>query len=118
MPLLRLTTFVFLLLSATAVFSQTQEKLVFVEELKPEAREQLRRIVAYYDLDDWIFTNETKAVHGEDAHSYPKMRMTTVKAKWLPITASAHAQRQSAVVWHQTPAGGKARRGALPNLPD
>ncbi len=77
MPLLRLTTFVFLLLSATAVFSQPQEKLVFVEELKTEAREQLRRIVANYDLDDWIFTNEIKVVHGEDAHSYPILTMNT-----------------------------------------
>lgn len=59
------------------ISAQPAEKIVFVEELKEQAREQLRRIVSDYDLNDWMFTNQIKVVHGEDARSYPILTMNT-----------------------------------------
>jgi|GEM_PF-5641221 len=63
------------LLSHTAV--NAQNKISYVEDLKQRAREQLDNIMKTYDLDDWIFTDVVKIVHGEDARSYPTLQMNT-----------------------------------------
>lgn len=57
--------------------AQSQKQIKFVDDLKKEARIQLRRIINDYDIDDWIFTEEVKIVNGEDARSYPILQMNT-----------------------------------------
>ena len=57
--------------------AQSHKEIKYVEELKQETRKQLTRIMNNYDLDDWIFTDEVKIVHGEDARSYPILQMNT-----------------------------------------
>jgi hypothetical protein len=66
-----------IVLSPCNLRAQTETEITFVEELKEESREQLRRILHNYDLDDWIFTREIKIVHGEDARSYPILQLNT-----------------------------------------
>jgi hypothetical protein len=65
------------LLSSLSICAQSTSDVVFVEDLKAEARVQLKRIMSDYDIDDWIFTDLVKIVHGEDARSYPILQMNT-----------------------------------------
>jgi hypothetical protein len=65
------------LFSAASLLAQTGKEIVYVEELKQEAREQLNRIIASYDIEDWMFTDVVKIVHDEDARSYPTLQMNT-----------------------------------------
>ena len=57
--------------------SGTQAKITFVEEEKEKAREQLRRLLAEYDLDPWIFTQRVKIETGVDPHSHPILTLNT-----------------------------------------
>lgn len=66
-----------LLLGPLSLSAQTQTPVHFVDDLKEEARGQLQQILKQYPLDDWIFTQEIKVVHGEDARSYPILQINT-----------------------------------------
>ena len=58
-------------------FGKAQNQIQFVEELKKEARVQISRLIEKHEIDDWIFTDVVKIVHGEDARSYPVLQMNT-----------------------------------------
>lgn len=55
----------------------TETEIVFTEQKKEEAREQLRRILSRYKLDPWIFTNEIQIELGVDPHSHPILTLNT-----------------------------------------
>lgn len=57
--------------------SATETEIVFTEQKKEEAREQLRRLLATYDLDPWIFTQEVRIAAGVDPRSYPILTLNT-----------------------------------------
>ncbi|MGJ3235594.1 hypothetical protein [Marivirga sp.] len=65
------------IISSLNGLAQSQNEIVFVEELKQEGRKQLKRIVSEYEIDDWMFTNTIQMAHGEDAHSHPVLTMNT-----------------------------------------
>lgn len=75
-PPLSLLMFSYLSVSQS-LCAQTDTEIAYVEDLKEEARNQLDRIMNNYDLDDWIFTDVIKVVHGEDARSYPILQINT-----------------------------------------
>ncbi|NBC64515.1 MAG: hypothetical protein GVY07_02475 [Bacteroidetes bacterium] len=55
----------------------TETEIIFTEEKREQAREQLRRILATYDLDPWIITNEVKIEEEVDPHSRPILTLNT-----------------------------------------
>jgi hypothetical protein len=55
----------------------TDTEITFTEEKREQAREQLRRILANYDLDPWIITNEVKIEEKVDPHSKPILTLNT-----------------------------------------
>jgi hypothetical protein len=55
----------------------TESEVTFTEEKREQAREQLRRILATYDLDPWIITNEVKIEEEVDPHSKPILTLNT-----------------------------------------
>ncbi|WP_234572300.1 hypothetical protein [Rhodohalobacter sp. 614A] len=55
----------------------TETEIIFTEQKKEEAREQLRRILSRYKLDPWIFTNEIQIESGVDPHSHPILTLNT-----------------------------------------
>lgn len=55
----------------------TDAKIVFANELEEQARVQLRRLLADYDLDPWIFTTEVRIAAGEEPHSMPVLTLNT-----------------------------------------
>ncbi len=68
---------VFILAMPKGTNAQDLTQVTFVEDLKEEARAQIKRILANYEVEDWIFTEEIKIVHNEDARSYPILQMNT-----------------------------------------
>jgi hypothetical protein len=66
-----------LLFALVIIKTSAQQEIKFVEDLKDDARVQINRIINDYDLDDWVFTDVVKIVHGEDARSYPVLQMNT-----------------------------------------
>lgn len=65
------------LLFVLVTIKTSAQQIKFVEDLKKDARVQINRIINDYDIDDWIFTDVVKIVHGEDARSYPVLQMNT-----------------------------------------
>jgi len=57
--------------------SGTDTEIVFTEQKKEEARQQLRRILSTYDLDPWIQTQEVRIAAGVDPHSRPILTLNT-----------------------------------------
>jgi len=57
--------------------SGTQTDIVFTQEKKDEARQQLRRILSAYTLDPWIVTQEVRIEAGVDPHSHPILTLNT-----------------------------------------
>lgn len=55
----------------------TDAEIVFTEQKKEEARQQLRRLLATYDLDPWIMTQEVRIAAGVDPHSRPILTLNT-----------------------------------------
>lgn len=64
-------------LAAQQAGTGTSTQIVFVQEEEQQAREQLRRILATYDLDPWIFTREVKVEAGVIPHSHPVLTVNT-----------------------------------------
>lgn len=78
--------FFFVLISPLTIFTPeaqaqnengTESEVTFTEEKREQAREQLRRILATYDLDPWIITNEVKIEEEVDPHSKPILTLNT-----------------------------------------
>jgi hypothetical protein len=78
--------FFFVLISPLTIFipeaqaqneNGTESEVTFTEEKREQAREQLRRILATYDLDPWIITNEVKIEEEVDPHSKPILTLNT-----------------------------------------
>ncbi|MCW9709014.1 hypothetical protein [Fodinibius salsisoli] len=66
--------------SATPVQAQnagTESEIIFVQEKEDEARQQLRRILSSYDLDNWIFTEEVRIKMGAQPYSHPILTLNT-----------------------------------------
>jgi hypothetical protein len=66
--------------SATPVRAQssgTETEIIFTQQKKGEARQQLRRLLSEYDLDPWIFTREVRIEAGVDPHSHPILTLNT-----------------------------------------
>ena len=57
--------------------SSTDTEIVFTDQKKEEARQQLRRILSTYDLDPWIQTQEVRIAAGVDPHSRPILTLNT-----------------------------------------
>jgi hypothetical protein len=57
--------------------SGTEAEIVFASDLEERAREQLRRILARYDVDSWIFTREVRMEAGAEPHSMPVLTLNT-----------------------------------------
>jgi hypothetical protein len=57
--------------------SGTRTPVTFVEEEKEAARQQLRRILSTYTLDDWIFTQKVVIKVGVDPVSGPILTLNT-----------------------------------------
>jgi hypothetical protein len=57
--------------------SGTDTEITFTEEKREQARQQLHRILAEYDLDPWIITNEVKIEEEVDPHSKPILTLNT-----------------------------------------
>ena len=55
----------------------TETEITFTEDKKEAARQQLRRLLADYDLDCWIFTREVRIDVGVDPHSHPILTLNT-----------------------------------------
>jgi len=55
----------------------TDTEIVFTEQKKEEARQQLRRILSTYDLDPWVRTQEVRIAAGVDPHSRPILTLNT-----------------------------------------
>ena len=110
-----------LALSSTMVFSPsvlnaqngdgTESEIIFTEEKREQARQQLRRILATYDLDPWIITNEVKIEEEVDPHSRPILTLNTnfldsdkmqlaifihEQAHWLPFDKQVAAAEELA----------------------
>ena len=86
----------------------TDSNIIFTEEKREQGREQLRRILAEYDLDPWIITNEVKIEEEVDPHSKPILTLNTnfldsdkmqlaifihEQAHWLPYEKQLAAVR-------------------------
>lgn len=65
--------------SATSLRAQnaTETEIVFTEQKKEEARQQLRRLLSAYDVDPWMFTREVRIAAGVDPRSYPILTLNT-----------------------------------------
>ena len=66
--------------SATPVQAQdagTESEIIFVQQKEDEARQQLRRILSSYDLDNWIFTEEVRIKMGAQPYSHPILTLNT-----------------------------------------
>jgi len=66
--------------SATPVRAQssgTETEIIFTQQKKEGARQQLRRLLSKYDLDPWIFTREVRIEAGVDPHSHPILTLNT-----------------------------------------
>jgi hypothetical protein len=89
----------------------TETEITFTEEKREQAREQLRRILAMYDLDPWIITNEVKIEEEVDPHSRPILTLNTnfldndkmqlaifihEQAHWLPFDKQVAAAEELA----------------------
>lgn len=89
----------------------TETEIIFTEEKREQAREQLRRILATYDLDPWIITNEVKIEEEVDPHSRPILTLNTnyldsdkmqlaifihEQAHWLPFDKQVAAAEELA----------------------
>jgi hypothetical protein len=89
----------------------TETEIIFTEEKREQAREQLRRILATYDLDPWIITNEVKIEEEVDPHSKPILTLNTnfldsdkmqlaifihEQAHWLPFDKQVAAAEELA----------------------
>src|SRR6056297_848580 len=89
----------------------TESEVICTEEKREQAREQLRRILASYDLDPWIITNEVKIEEGVDPHSKPILTLNTnfldndkmqlanfihEQAHWLPFEKQLAASEELA----------------------
>ncbi|WP_340102668.1 hypothetical protein [Rhodohalobacter sp. 8-1] len=87
----------------------TETEIIFTEEKREQAREQLRRILATYDLDPWIITNEVKIEEEVDPHSRPILTLNTnfldsdkmqlaifihEQAHWLPFDKQVAAAEE------------------------
>lgn len=89
----------------------TDTEIIFTEEKREQARQQLRRILAKYDLDPWIITNEVKIQEAVDPHSRPILTLNTdfldsdkmqlaifihEQAHWLPFEKQVAAGEELA----------------------
>ena len=89
----------------------TDSDIIFTEEKREQGREQLRRILATYDLDPWIITNEVKIEEEVDPHSKPILTLNTnfldsdkmqlaifihEQAHWLPFEKQVAAGEELA----------------------
>jgi len=88
-----------------------ESNIIFTEEKREQGREQLRRILAEYDLDPWIITNEVKIEEMVDPHSKPILTLNTnfldsdkmqlaifihEQAHWLPYEKQLAASEELA----------------------
>jgi len=89
----------------------TDSDIIFTEEKREQGREQLRRILASYDLDPWIITTEVKIEEEVDPHSKPILTLNTnfldndkmqlanfihEQAHWLPFEKQLAASEELA----------------------
>jgi len=56
---------------------RTEATLTFAVDEEAQAREQLQRLLAEYDLDPWIFTTRIRIAAGEIPHSHPILTLNT-----------------------------------------
>ena len=63
--------------AAAQVKSGTETQIIFANDLERRARDQLRRILAEYDLDPWIFTREIRIRAGAEPRSMPILTLNT-----------------------------------------
>ena len=80
----RLLTSAAIILLVTAPFvssahaqPRTAATLTFAVDEEAQAREQLQRLLAEYDLDPWIVTTRIRIAAGEIPHSHPILTLNT-----------------------------------------
>jgi len=78
---IRIIAAIVLLASSFALSIQAQPRteatLAFAVDEEAEARQQLQRLLATYDLDPWIFTTRIRVAAGEIPHSHPILTLNT-----------------------------------------
>lgn len=84
----------------------TETEIVFTEqkEEEEEARQQLRRLLATYDLDPWIFTQEVRIAAGVDPRSYPILTLNTDFLDDDEMQLSVFLHEQAHVFVYEAPA--------------
>lgn len=82
----------------------TETEIVFTEQKKEEARQQLRRLLATYDLDPWIFTQEVRIAAGVDPRSYPILTLNTDFLDDDEMQLSVFLHEQAHVFVYEEPA--------------
>lgn len=108
--------------SASPAYAQnaTETEIVFTEQKKEEAREQLRRLLATYDLDPWIFTQEVRIAAGVDPRSYPILTLNTDFLDDDEMQLSVFLHEQAHVFVYEAPGRDEAieeLRRMYPNPP-
>lgn len=86
----------------------TETEIVFTEQKKEEARQQLRRLLAIYDLDPWIFTQEVRIAAGVDPRSYPILTLNTDFLDDDEMQLSVFLHEQAHVFVYEAPARDEA----------
>lgn len=56
---------------------RTMAALTFAVDEEAQVRQQLKRLLATYDLDPWIFTTRIRIAAGEIPHSHPILTLNT-----------------------------------------
>lgn len=69
--------FLFPFTFAIAQNSGTTTEINFVHQKEKDARQQLRRILSSYDLDNWIFTQDVRIKAGAQPYSHPILTLNT-----------------------------------------
>lgn len=78
---LRIIAAIVLLASSFALSAcaqpRTEASLTFAVDEEAQARQQLQRLLATYDLDPWIYTTRIRIAVGEVPHSHPILTLNT-----------------------------------------
>lgn len=106
--------------AAASAQTATEKPIVFATEAEEAGREQIRRLLARYDLDPWIFTETVRISAGTEPHSMPVLTLNTdnLDNDLRQLSIFLHEQAH----WHVALAPGREAaiadlRAAYPDAP-